>query len=161
MRPTLAVTLVLVLSTFGCKKKVDATADAASEAGTIAAEDAGAPDAAVAEEDASAPVASATPSGRVPDPKLGGGGLFGGTYHCLGGLHLAQSGSHVAGNATLGTTSIVTSCSVQGDKCVGTYVSTNTTTKAVIANKSLILTHNKDGSVTFQPGGMPATSCTK
>lgn len=160
MRRTLAVSLCLVLSTFACKKKVDAAADAAPEAGDVATDEAGAADAAVAAADeAGAPAASASASATAGH--VVAAGAWSGTYHCLGGLRLSQAGAHVAGVATMGKATIATSCSVQGDKCIGTYVSTEAATKKVIANKSLILTRATNGTITFQSGGDAAMTCTK
>lgn len=124
-----------------------AVEDAAPEAST---DDAGT--------DAEAPAPTASGTG-----KAAAGGPWAGTYKCFGGMHLAQSGSHVTSTMKdTSTTDTVLSCNVSGDKCNGTIQDVShpkgKPTK-VLRTRKIVLQREANGDVSYRPESTEPTFC--
>ncbi len=139
---TLAL-LLCVVAFAGCKKKGATAGGDAEPAGSAApadsssaapsgAEAGGTDDSAVtavggneaAAPDEAGPAAG--DAGPTPTSPTGGGNTFAGTYSCMGGLTLSQTGNGVRGSAITRvgntTTNYDISCTVSGNVCAGTAV---------------------------------------
>jgi hypothetical protein len=141
---TVAVLLLCGAVAFaGCKKKSGASGGDAEPAGSAAPADsssaaASSPEAGGSDDsaivavgnEAAAPDEAGVDAGTTPTAPTGGAG-FPGSYNCLGGLTLSQTGNGVTGNAAshggMVTTTVEINCTARGGECVGT--ATRFTTK--------------------------------
>jgi hypothetical protein len=158
----------------GCKKKSGASGGDAEPAGSAAPADsssaaASSPEAggddsaivAVGNEAAAPDDAGAAPAdaGTTPTVATGGAG-FPGSYNCLGGLTLSQTGNGVTGNAAshggMVTTTVEINCTARGNECVGT--ATRFTTKEGKAPKNggakKIVFKLANGGLEYTEGGV-------